>query len=413
MMAYKLTARQVQSAKPKDKVYRLSDGGNLYFCVRSNNSRSWQFRYTRPGQDKVTYLSFGTYPDMSLAEARDKALESRKMLSEGIDPQLAREEQKAKAILEQNATFQFVAEQWKATKEGRIKEKTLLGNWRKLELYAFPKLGSIPVNKISAPLAISALRPVEEQGLLETVKRTAQLMNEVMNYAVNSGVIHANPLSGIRDVFKKHKVVHMKALQPHEMHELIRTVATANIQRVTRFLIEWQLHTMVRPNEASGARWEEIDIANKLWIIPKERMKMNREHAVPLTEQTLAILEAIKPISGHREYIFPSSRNPKVPTDSETANKALGRMGFKDRTTAHGLRALASTTLNEKGFDPDVIEAALAHTDKNQIRKAYNRSDYLDARRKLMCWWSEHIDKSSYGSYSVTGNDYLRMVNVR
>lgn len=412
-MAYKLTARQVQNAKPREKLYRLSDGGNLYFCVRPNNSRSWQFRYKRPGQDKITYLSFGTYPDTSLAEARDKALEARKMIADGIDPQLAKEEQKAKAIVEQNATFHFVAEQWKATKDGQIKEKTLDGNWRKLELYAFPKLGAIPVTKITAPLAIAALRPIEDQGLLETVKRTAQLMNEIMNYAVNSGLIHANPLSGIRDVFKKHKVVHMKALQPHEMHELIKTVATANMQLVTRFLIEWQLHTMVRPNEASGARWDEIDMKNQLWVIPAKRMKMGREHVIPLTPQTLGILEAIRPISGHREFIFPSSRNPKVPTDSETANKALSRIGFKDRTTAHGLRALASTTLNEKGFDADVIEAALAHTDKNQIRKAYNRSDYLDSRRKLMSWWSEHIEQSSFGSYSVTGSTYLREVNAR
>lgn len=409
-MAYKLTAVQVKTAKPKDKVYRLSDGGNLYFCVRPNHSRSWQFRYKRPAQDKVTYLSFGTYPDMTLAEARDKALEARRMISEGIDPQLAKAEQKAMAIVEQNATFLFVAEQWKSTKGGRIKEKTLHGNWRKLELYAFPKLGAIPVTKITAPLAISALRPIEAQGLLETVKRTAQLMNEIMNYAVNSGLILANPLSGIRDVFKRHKVVHMKALQPHEMHELIKTVATANIQKVTRFLIEWQLHTMVRPNEASGARWEEIDLDNKIWVIPAERMKMNREHVIPLTEQTISILEVIKPISGHREYIFPSSRNPKVSTDSETANKALSRMGFKDRTTAHGLRSLASTTLNEQGFDYDVIEAALAHTDKNQIRAAYNRTDYLERRRALMSWWSDYIEKSSIGSYSVTNVTRLKQV---
>lgn len=409
-MAYKLTAVQVKTAKPKGKVYRLSDGGNLYFCVRPNNSRSWQFRYKRPAQDKVTYLSFGTYPDMTLAEARDKALEARRMISEGIDPQLAKAEQKAMAIVEQNATFQFVAEQWKATKEGRIKEKTLHGNWRKLELYAFPKLGAIPVTKLTAPLAIAALRPIEDQGLLETVKRTAQLMNEIMNYAVNSGLIMANPLAGIRDVFKKHKVVHLKALQPHEMHELIKTIATANIQKVTRFLIEWQLHTMVRPNEASGARWEEIDLKNKVWTIPPQRMKKNREHVVPLTDQTIAILAAIKPISGHREFIFPSSRSPKVPTDSETANKALGRMGFKDRTTAHGFRSLASTTMNEQGFDYDVIEAALAHTDKNQIRAAYNRTDYLDRRRVLMSWWSEHIEKSSYGSYSVAYGVRLKQV---
>lgn len=409
-MANNLTAKQVQAAKGKEKLYRLSDGGNLYLCVRPNNSRSWQFRYKRPAQDKITYLSFGTFPELSLANARGKALEARRLVAEGIDPQLLKAEKKAQAIVEQNATFKFVAEQWKETKTDRIKEKTLHGNWRKLELYSFPKLGSIPVTKLTAPIAIAALKPLEEQGLLETVKRTAQLMNEIMNFSVNSGLIHSNPLSGIREVFKKHKVVHMKALNPHEMHELIKTVATANIQLVTRFLIEWQLHTMARPNEASGARWDEIDVKNKVWVIPAERMKMNREHVIPLTAQTLSILEGIKPITGHREFIFTSCRNPKVPTDSETANKALSRMGFKDRTTAHGLRSLASTTLNEQGFNSDVIEAALAHTDSNQIRKAYNRTDYLEPRRKLMSWWSEHIAKSSYGSYSVTGENHLQQV---
>ncbi len=403
-MAFNLTARQAQTAKPKDKVYRLSDGKNLYLCVRPSGSKSWQFRYTRPAQSKITYLSFGTYPEMTLAEARDKAFEARKLLNEGIDPQLAKKAEQAQLIAEHRATFQSLAQEWKSSKEGSVKPKTLQDNWRKLELYAFPELGTLPISQISAPVAIASLRPIEAMGRLETVKRTVQLMNEVMNYAVNCGVIHSNPLVGIRDVFKKPQVVHMRALKPHEIGELVKHIATANVQLVTRFLIEWQLHTMVRPNEASGTRWEEIDLDRQLWIIPEERMKMGRPHVVPLTEQTIAILEAIRPISGHREHVFPSSRNPKVPTDSETANKALGRMGLKNKTTAHGLRALASTTLNEQGFDPDVIEAALAHTDKNQIRKAYNRTDYLESRRKLMSWWSEHIQKSSYGNFSTVSS---------
>lgn len=401
-MANNLTVMKVKQDKGQDKLYRLADGGNLYLCVRPNGGKSWQFRYKRPLSDKITYLSFGTFPDISLIEAREKAAECRKQLNDGIDPQLLRSEKKLQIIQDQQATFLTVAEQWKQTKSNQVKEKTLHDNWRKLELYAFPKIGSIPVSKITAPMAIATLRTLEKQGRLETVKRTAQLMNEIMNYSVNSGLIHSNPLSGIRDVFQKPQVKHMKALQPNQLHELVQSVATANMYLVTRFLIEWQLHTMVRPNEASGARWDEINWDNEVWVIPKHRMKMGREHSVPLTKQTLAILEKIKSISGHREFIFPSSRNPKVPTDSETANKALSRIGFKDRTTAHGLRSLASTTLNEQGFDADVIEAALAHTDRNQIRKAYNRTDYLDRRRKLMSWWSDHIEQSSYGSYSVT-----------
>ncbi|MPW28421.1 tyrosine-type recombinase/integrase [Agarivorans sp. B2Z047] len=411
-MAKKLTVKEVQTAKGKAGVYRLSDGGNLYLCVRPGGTKSWQFRYKRPAQEKVTYLSFGTYPDVSLAEARDKALQARKLVSEGIDPQLVKAERKAQVIAEQCASFSRVAVLWKDSKVGSLKEKTLHDNWRKLELYAFPKLGSIPVSKLTAPMAIAAPKPTEQKGLYETVKRTAQLMNEIMNFAVNSGLIHSNPLVGIREVFRRHKVIHMKALKPEELHELIKTVATANMHRVTRFLIEWQLHTMTRPSEASGARWAEIDVERGIWVIPAERMKMKREHIIPLTQQTLSILEALRPFSGHREYVFPSPRNPRKPVDSETANKALGRMGFKDRTTAHGLRALASTTLNEQRFDADVIEAALAHADKDKIRSAYNRTDYLESRKKMMDWWSRHIEKSSFGSYSVSnsGND-LKLVS--
>lgn len=245
---------------------------------------------------------------------------------------------------------------------------------------------------------------------METVKRTAQLINEVMTYAVNAGLIHANPLSGIREVFRKPKVKHMAALKPHELPELVQTVARANMAVTTKSLIEWQLHTMTRPNEAAGTRWNEIDLDNAVWTIPANRMKMAKEHQVPLTEQTLAILEAVRPISGHREFVFPSIRDPKKPTDAESVNKALSRIGFKGRTTAHGLRSLASTTLNEQGFNADVIEAALAHTDKNAIRKAYNRTSYVEQRKPLMKWWSDHIEQASFGSLSVTGLRQFKVV---
>lgn len=407
----KLTAREVASAKPKDKPYRLGDGGGLFLYVRKSGAKSWECRYVKPATGKPTYTGIGSFPDVSLADARLKATEVRKLVADGIDPQLLRAEQKAKATSEQNNTFKAVATLWMDTKKNRIKSKTIEGNWRKLELYAFPNIGSIPVSMLTAPMAIAALKPIEKKGQLETVKRTAQLINEVMTYAVNAGLIHANPLSGIREVFRKPKVKHMAALKPHELPELVQTVARANMAVTTKSLIEWQLHTMTRPNEAAGTRWNEIDLDNAVWTIPANRMKMAKEHQVPLTEQTLAILEAVRPISGHREFVFPSIRDPKKPTDAESVNKALSRIGFKGRTTAHGLRSLASTTLNEQGFNADVIEAALAHTDKNAIRKAYNRTSYVEQRKPLMKWWSEHIEAASYGSLSVTGLRQLRMVN--
>ncbi len=407
----KLTVKEVANAKPKDKAYRLGDGGGLYLYVRKSGARTWECRYIKPSTGKATFTGIGPYPDLSLADARKKATEVRQQILQGIDPQLLKAEQKAKATSEQSSTFKAVAEMWMESKRNRLKPKTIEGNWRKLELYAFPQIGSVPVTKLTAPMAIAALKPIEQKGQLETVKRTAQLMNEVMTFSVNAGLTFSNPLSGIKEVFKKPQLKHMDALAPHELPELVQTVAKGNMALTTKCLIEWQLHTMTRPGEAAGARWDEIDFERSLWIIPEQRMKMKRTHEIPLTPQTLAILEAVKPISGHREYVFPSIRDPKKSTDAESINKALGRIGFKGRTTAHGMRSLASTTLNEQGFDPEVIEAALAHVDKNTIRKAYNRTTYLERRRALMIWWSEHIEKASFGSMSVTGFKQFEVVN--
>lgn len=408
-----LTVKEVANAKPKEKPYRLSDGNGLYLLVRTSGFKAWECRYIKPATGKPTFSGLGSYPDVSLADARDKAAEIRKMIAENIDPQLLKAEQKAKSSSEMGNTFQAVAELWMDTKRHRLKEKTIEGNWRKLELYAFPSLGKIPVSKITAPMAIAALKPVEKTGHLETIKRTAQLMNEVMTYCVNVGIIHANPLTGITEAFRKPMVKHMDALSPEELPELLQAIGAANMAITTKCLIEWQLHTMTRPNEAAGATWAEIDMDKQLWVIPAERMKMKRAHEVPLTPQTMAILEVLKPLTGHREFVFPSIRDPKRCTDAESINKALSRIGFKGRTTAHGLRALASTTLNEQGFDSDIIEASLAHVERNAVRKAYNRATYLERRRTLLCWWSEHIEKASYGTFSVTGYKSLRVVGER
>lgn len=181
----------------------------------------------------------------------------------------------------------------------------------------------------------------------------------------------------------------------------MRTLANASIKRTTRCLIEWQLHTMTRPSEAATARWDEFDLEEKVWTIPAEKMKKRRTHTVPLTEQMLGVLEAMKPISGHRPYVFPSDREPMKHCNTQTANMALKRMGFANRLVSHGLRSLASTTLNEKGFEPDLIESALAHVDSNQVRSAYNRTDFLERRRPMMEWWSKHIELASQGNLSV------------
>jgi integrase len=202
----------------------------------------------------------------------------------------------------------------------------------------------------------------------------------------------------------------MPTLKPDQLPELMQTLNRANIKLVTRCLIEWQLHTMSRPAEAAGATWSEIDFDKHQWEIPAERMKKGRPHIVPLSKQAMALLEVIRPLSGSREFIFPADKNPRQSANSQTANMALKRAGFKGRLVAHGLRALASTTLNEQGFDADVIEAALAHIDKNAIRAAYNRAEYIQRRAVMMAWWSDHIEQAAIGNLSVTGRKQLRAV---
>lgn len=405
-----LTATEVKNAKPKDKEYRLSDGQGLQLRVLPSGSKQWQLNYYRPTNGKRANFNLGRFPDVNLAQARKRSLLAKELIAQGIDPQedQKKKQQDYKEVHEH--TFVNVTKEWFEIKKDSVTPDYATDIWRSLELHIFPHLANMPVKSITAPLVIELLKPIEAKGSLETVKRLSQRLNEVMNFATNCGLIQANPLTGIKAAFKKPKKENMAALTPAELPELMCAIANASIKRTTRCLLEWQLHTMTRPAEASGAKWCEIDIDEKIWTIPAERMKKRREHRIPLTEQALDLLEVMKPISGHREFVFPSDRDPKKPCNSQTANMALKRMGFAGRLVSHGLRSLASTTLNEQGFEADLIEAALAHVDDNQVRSAYNRTDYLERRTPMMCWWSGHIGEAAKGSLSVTSTKQLKVI---
>lgn len=406
----RLSDKEIKASKPGDKEYNLFDGDGLRLRVKPNGSKHWLLNYYRPTNRKRANLSLGKYPDLSLANARKSSLEAKELIAQGIDPQEERKRQQQEHKTIHQHTFINVAKEWFEIKKDDVTPDYAVDIWRSLELHIFPDLSDIPVTEITAPQVIELLKPIEAKGSLETVKRLAQRLNEVMNFATNCGLVQANPLTGIKAAFKKPKKENMAALTPAELPELMGAIANASIKRTTRCLIEWQLHTMTRPSEASGAKWEEIDWKEKVWTIPAERMKKRREHRIPLTEQILELLEVIKPISGHREFIFPSDRDQKKPCNSQTANMALKRMGFAGRLVSHGLRSLASTTLNEQGFDRDLVEAALAHVDDNQVRSAYNRTDYLERRRPMMCWWSGQIEEAAQGSLSVTGTKQLKVI---
>ncbi|MFT4765754.1 MAG: integrase, partial [Oleispira sp.] len=258
--------------------------------------------------------------------------------------------------------------------------------------------------KISAVKTIEVIEPIAAKGSLETVKRLCQRLNEIMVYAVNTGLVNANPLAGISQAFQTPIKQHLPTLRPEQLPELMSALSLASIKITTRCLIEWQLHTMVRPSEAAGAQWSEIDFNNNRWNIPAERMKAKKAHTVPLTAQTLNLLEIIKPISARSEFVFPSDRTLRKSTNPSTANMALKRMGYGSQLVAHGLRSIASTILNEQGFDPDIIEAALAHVGKNEVRNAYNRADYIERRKPMMTWWSDHIENAATGNMSLAAN---------
>jgi integrase len=405
-----LSDTEIRKAKPKDKVYNLADGEGLQLRIKPNGSKLWLLDYYRPYTKKRTSLSFGNYPEVSLAQARKKRIAARELLAQDIDPQEHREEQNRAIELAYSNTLENIATHWLQVKKSKVTAEHAADTMRSLELHIFPKLGKLPIHKITAVKAIEAIKPIAAKGSLETVKRLCQRLNEIMIYAVNTGIIEHNPLAGINQAFQAPTKRHLPTLKPEQLPDFMNDLSGASIKLSTRCLLEWQLHTMVRPSEAAGTRWDELDIENALWNIPLDRMKNKKPHTVPLSPQSLALLEVMRPIAWNSEFVFPSDRSPKNHINKSTANMAIKRMGYHGLLVSHGLRAIASTTLNEQGFDADVIEAALAHTGDNEIRNAYNRADYLERRKYLMAWWSDHIEKAAESNNSLSGHKGLKLI---
>lgn len=386
-----LNATQVKQAKPKEREYNLSDGKGLALRIKPGGSKLWIFNYSKPLTKKRSNIGIGNYPDVSLAEAREERERFRKLLAKDIDPKEHKDTEREKAVASAEQTFESVSKQWFKIHASKVSLGTLKNIERSFANDVFPLVGKVPISNLTAPKAIEVINLIVGRNSHEIARKVARRMNSVMTYAVNAGIIHHNPLIGIKELIPSTKVKHQPTISTNELPELMKALKYSSAKITTRCLIEFQLHTMVRPGEAAEARWSEIDFTQSIWAIPAERMKMDRPHLVPLTNQVLELLELMKPISFHREFIFPSHIDPKKPANKQSANKALRDMGFRGRLVAHGMRALASTTLNEEGFDHDVIEAALAHKDENEVRAAYNRAQYLDRRRSMMEWWSMKI----------------------
>jgi len=400
-----LNDTQLRAAKPAVKEYALYDSGGLYLRIKPSGSKDWMLRYKQPHTDKRIKLSLGSYTrGLTLKQARDTRDTYLELLANNIDPQTHRDDTQKKATTNAESTLLAIAGQWFEVKRSKVTADFALDIWRSLERHIFPIIGERPLGEVTAPMAISAIEPVAARGNLETVKRLCQRLNEIMTFAVNTGVIPNNPLAGIKEKFANPIKQHNPTLEPNQLPLLMETLHRASIKLPTRVMIEWQLHTMVRPGESAGTKWDEIDFDNSTWTIPPARMKKKREHIVPLSPQALALLEVMRPISGHMIHVFPNQRDPLRHASEGTPNVALGRMGFKDTLTAHGMRALASTTLNEQSFNYDVIEMALAHIEPNKTRGSYNHAKYLPQRRVMMNWWSQEIDNAATGNMSMAAS---------
>ena len=406
-----LTDTQIKQTKPVfDKTLILADGDGLRLLIKPSSSKIWHLRYTNPITKNKTTMSLGSYPSVTLANARSQRKKARELIANGIDPKRHREEEIRKAKFELTNSFKSVFDEWFSIKESNVAPKQSKLIKRAFENHLFKYLGAMPIGELKPQYVIEVIKKVEQQGKSDLAKRLCSRVNEVMTYAANTGRITFNPLTGIISAFKKVKHKPHPAVTPDKLPWLLKIINDSQVKKVTRCLIEWQLHTITRSNEATTTKWKDIDLDKKLWSIPADVMKMDKPHLIPLTEQAISLLEIIRPITGYAEYVFPSFHYGKGHINEETVNKAFRRMGLQDIQTAHGLRSVASTTLNEQGHDYDVIESALAHLDDNQVRRAYNRTDYMERRRKLMVWWSNHIEQCATGNFSLTGTRHLKAV---
>lgn len=403
-VATKLTDTEIRKAKPTEKEFTLWDGDGLFLRIKPSGKKIWHLGYTVPLTKKRAKMSLGFYPYLTLAQARALREEYLSLLAQGIAPQ-SHNEQKAKALEDATEhTFKTVAKKWldEKIKTSGISQDHAKDIWRSLERNIFPTLGEVPIKEIRPKMLKQHLDPIEQRGVLETLRRIISRLNEIFRYAATEELIEFNPADNLTQRFRKPKKQNMPALPPSELPKFIVALANASIRLETRLLIEWQLLTWVRPGEAVRARWTDIDEENRFWNIPAEFMKMKRPHKVPLSKEAMRVLESMKPISGHREWVFPSIKAPLSHMHEQTANAAIIRMGFGGELVAHGMRSIARTAAEESSkFRTEVLEAALAHSKKDEIIAAYNRADYLAERAELMQWWGDYVQIQKYKSIAA------------
>lgn len=395
-----LTNIQINKAKPRNKPYKLSDAGGMYILIHPNGSKYWRLKYRLHGKEKA--FALGVYPNIPLVEARELREKVKKEIKAGVDPVRKRREQKYHALLESKNIFEALVKEWHEQQRNIWSLKHAERVIKSLEDDAFPLLGSKPITNITAKDVIAVVRKIEKRGSLETAARVLQRITAVLRYAVQTGRLEHNPATELRGVLKTRKVVHRPALTAKQLPDFLKKLDNYEGDPITVHALKLLMLTFVRPGEMRGAAWSEFDMHKAEWRIPAERMKMRHEHIVPLSKQALLILNELKILTGNRELLFPNRNGEGKPISENTLLFAMYRMGYHRTATAHGFRATASTILNEQGWRQDVIERQLAHAERNKVRAAYNRSEYLAERKKMMQSWADYLDSNKEG-----GNIYL------
>lgn len=386
----KLTDPRIKSAKPKERPYKLSDGAGMYLYVTPTGGRYWRLKYRFGGKEKT--LALGVYPDVTLARARKKRHAARELLDEGKDPGLAKKEAKRKEIMRANNTFEGVAREWHEQQSHRWTERHANKVMSSLERNIFPSLGSRPIADIEAPELLDVLRVIERRGALATAHDVLQRCGAVFRYAIASCKASYNPMADLKDALKPVKTTHYASLSEQDLPEFLEKLDAYDGHKITQLAMRLLMLTFVRTVELRGARWEEFELEKQLWRIPAERMKQGVEHLVPLSDQAIDVLEELKPLTAHYDFVFPNRINIRKPMSENTVLYALYRMGYHGKATGHGFRSTASTTLNEMQFPSDAIERQLAHGERDKVRASYNKAQYLDKRTEMMQAWADFLD---------------------
>lgn len=403
----KLTNTACQAAKPKEKPYKLSDGGGLYLEITPTGSKLWRLKYRFLGKEKR--LALGAYPIVSVAEARAGREKAKRNLANNIDPSDAKRDGRRQAVREANNTFQAVALEWHDKQKEHWSEGYGEKIMRILTMNIFPYIGHRPIAQITPPELLECLLKIVDRKAYDIAGRAKQICGMVFRYGIQSGKCERDSAADLKGAWKPRKTKHYATIDAKDIPDFIHTLERneARLFERTRRALMFSMLTFARPGEIRQAQWSEIDWDAKEWQIAAHKMKMRRDHIVPLCKQALKILEEQKAETGHlnTDWVFPSQVKPKQAMSDGTLTKAIERLGYGEKMVAHGFRALARTTIREKlGYDPEVIEKQLAHKTRNPLGEAYDRTQFLSERKKMMQDWADYLDGLASGGQVIPHN---------